>query len=32
MAETMINAPRNGEARDTLELFAIACTYQYRER
>ena len=32
IAETMINALRSGEASDTLELFAIACTYQYRER
>jgi hypothetical protein len=32
MAETMIDALRSGEASEALELFAIACTYQYRER
>jgi hypothetical protein len=32
IAETMINALRSGEASETLELFAIACTYQFRER
>jgi len=32
IAETMIDAPRSGKASETLELFAITCTYQYRER